>query len=300
MRPPIGSETMANGFAYATSQRGLGEYYNYERWEYTNPLCRAARTDRGQDVIIRVTVVGQEGQDHLSILRKVARGQLSLFSDNHVLPLLDEIMLGDITFCVFPRAGLTLHEAYGGWARNSAGDVVDMILQALEGLAFLHNQRIAHQDAFKSNFMVEWMPESLRSTDLQVSRPRVYIIDLETAVEFPEACPLHERRCARLKLPLGVPPEEYARPVPPEILDGQPFDPFKVDVWQFGTGFSSFKSTIAPIDQVLVSLTDPDASSRPSASEALSRLAECVNAMPPKDLRIKPDFPPLPFEIDDT
>lgn len=91
------------------------------------------------------------------------------------------------------------------------------------------------QDAFKSNFMVEWLPESIHSQDVQASRPRVYIIDFELAIEFPGGCPPSERQCAGL--PAGVNEKTYVRATPPEVASGRPYDPFKVDVWQFGDEF---------------------------------------------------------------
>ena len=94
--------------------------------------------------------------------------------------------------------------------------------------------------------MVEWMPESLRSPDYPVARPRVYIIDFETAVEFPESSLPEERRCTGLRLPWGVSSESYARPVPPEIILGLAYDPFKLDVWQLGKSISDFKVPCVP------------------------------------------------------
>lgn len=293
MCPPTSAETMTSGFGYATLHRGLGKFNDYDSWLYMNPLSRAARTAQGQDVIVRVVTIRKEGQDHLRILQKIARGRLSLFSENHALPVLDEIVLRDITFCVFPRSGFTLETAYGSWAQNSVGDVVNMVMQALEGLAFLHERRIAHQDAFKSNFIVEWMPESLLCDNIQTSFPRVFIIDFETAVEFPDDRPLHE--CRRIGPPGGLPGMPYKRPVPPEVASGQPYDPFKLDIWQLGNDLCDFKSTISPIDTALAAMIDPNASSRPSAAETLRRLAEVVSTVPPRSLRIKPDLPPLPF-----
>ena len=35
--------------------------------------------------------------------------------------------------------------------------------------------------------------------------------------------------------------KEYARPVPPEVTSGKPYDPFKLDVWQLGTSLKGFK-----------------------------------------------------------
>ena len=43
-----------------------------------------------------------------------------------------EIVLEDITFGIFPKAGGDLDEMYRRWANNSVGDIMDMILQVLE------------------------------------------------------------------------------------------------------------------------------------------------------------------------
>ena len=49
------------------------------------------------------------------------------------------------------------------------------------------------QDAFHDNFVIQWHPESLRTIKVSISRSRVYLIDFETAVQFPAVCPSIER-----------------------------------------------------------------------------------------------------------
>jgi hypothetical protein len=77
---------------------------------------------------------------------------------------------------------------------------------------------------------VEWLPESINERS-SMTRPRVYIIDFETAVEFPENSLESERVCSSLP----IPKEAYSRPVPPEAENGEPYCPFRMDIWQFGT-----------------------------------------------------------------
>ena len=91
-----------------------------------------ARTKEGHDVVVRVLSVGEEGKRHLAILRKIATGERSLLSNNHTLPMFREIIFEDITFGIFPKAGSDLGAMYRSWANNSVGDIMDMILQALE------------------------------------------------------------------------------------------------------------------------------------------------------------------------
>ena len=74
------------------------------------------------------------------------------------------------------------------------------------------------------------------------SRPRVYLIDFEVAIEFPAECPVEER--LTVGYPLGGSFPElsmYCAPCPPEWASGKPYSPFKLDVWQLGTSLSNFK-----------------------------------------------------------
>ena len=71
---------------------------------------------------------------------------------------------------------------------------------------------------------------------ISISRPRVYLIDFETAVQFPAGCPSIER------VSVGYPvTENYSRPCAPELASEKAYNPFKLDVWQLGNSFSGFK-----------------------------------------------------------
>jgi len=59
-------------------------------------------------------------------------GEKSLFDNNHTLPMFAEFEFEDIVFGVFPKVGSEVLLAYGSWARNSVGDVVEMLVQMLE------------------------------------------------------------------------------------------------------------------------------------------------------------------------
>ena len=195
----------------------------------------------------------------------------------------------------------------------------------LKALEFIHNLNIAHrvsnplfssqckifkqpcdilQDAFHDNFVVQWHPESLRTMKISISRPRVYLIDFETAVQFSAGCPSIER------VSVGYPvTENYSRPCAPELASGKAYNPFKLDVWQLGNSFSGFKvrqcifftvilfayrlsvsqSTIPKVDEVLAAMTDIDPVHRLDAKEAKDRLGTIINYMAPASLLIKPD-----------
>nr|VWP02356.1 N/A [Ganoderma boninense] len=145
-----------------------------------NALTRAARGSDGRVVVLKVLAIGEEGKAHLEILDMLARGPYSLITANHTLPLLELIVLDDITFGVFPKVGYSCSEMYGGWAKSSVRDVLEMIIQCLE-------------DVFKDNFVIQWLPETLRAErELTASRPRVYMIGFDLAVSFPEDSPPEE------------------------------------------------------------------------------------------------------------
>jgi serine/threonine protein kinase len=145
---------------------------------------------------------------------------------------------------------------------------------------------------------------------ISFTRPRVYLIDFEVAIQFPAGCPESER--VSKGLPLGgsfTEPEHYARRHAPEFASGMAYNPFKLDVWQLGTSFSDFKvsqhfyifallscllgslvfqSTIPAIDEVLVGMTNIDPVHRFDAKEALDKLGMVICSMTPESLLIDP------------
>jgi hypothetical protein len=93
---------------------------------------RAARTRDGLDVVIRVIVLGNEGHDHLKILRTIATGENSLLSNNHALPMFMEFQFEDIVFGIFPLVGAEMSYLFDCWPYNSVGDIIGILLQMLE------------------------------------------------------------------------------------------------------------------------------------------------------------------------
>ncbi|TBU35396.1 kinase-like domain-containing protein [Dichomitus squalens] len=291
---PSRAGVVPNGYMYSNPLRAFtddpGSITELLVYEYRNALTRAARASDGRDVVIRVLAIGGEGREHVKLLQTFAQGEYSLMSSNHMLPLLGLMDLGDITFGVFPKVACSCLDAYNSFAEASVGDIVDMLAQCLEGLVFLHHFGIAHRDAFKDNFLIQWIPESLRfEYDTPPSRPRVYVNDFEIAIHFTKDVPQEKRVC--IGRPSGGSlPGPSGRPMPPEVDSGRPYDPFKLDVWQLGTSFNDFKSTIPEIDAVLTSMVDPDPTTRPTAYQAMKTLLNVVASIPPKDLVFPPEL----------
>ncbi|CDO75225.1 hypothetical protein BN946_scf184895.g5 [Trametes cinnabarina] len=278
---PEESAEVSSGFAYASPHRGGGEVPGsvWDIFEFLsmNALCRPARTKEGRDVVIRVLAVGHRGSDHADILRTIARGCLAFYSNNHTIPLLDTVEFEDITFGIFPKVGFRVEEAYGYWAKNSVGDIVDMLRQCLE-------------DAFKDNFLVQWHPESLLAGHPAHSMPRVYLTDFEVAILFPQSATYED--CVASGIPMGGSfpddPTRYKRPVPPDVASGETYNAMKLDVWQLAKSFENFQSTIPEIDKLLECMRDPDSARRPDSALALSDLTDILSAIPLKSLHIPP------------
>ncbi|KAF9538438.1 hypothetical protein CPC08DRAFT_717565 [Agrocybe pediades] len=262
--------------------------------DYLNDLSRPATSKSGFDVVIRVMVIKDDGREQLDIIRRAATGTASFWSNNHCLPMIDEIVFDDIVLGVFPKVGGLFRHSYDAWAKDSVGDILEMIMQMLEALEFIHGMNIAHRDAFQDNFLVQWQPESLSTNKISPSRPRVYLIDFETAISFPSH--YKESECLVTGLPLtgslNDDANAYARPPAPECISGSPYSPFKLDVWQLGQSLSFMKTKIHSIDQVIEEMTIADSAIRLGSGETLDKLRHAVYAIPPQSLLYAPEVLP--------
>ena len=108
------------------------------------------------------------------------------------------------------------------------------------------------------NFLIQWIPENLEYDHIPASRPRVYINDFELAVGFNENTPKEDHLC--VGIPLGGSIDRNARPMPPEVLSGKPYSPYKLDVWQLGVAFEHFRVRVFQVRLVtnLIVLADWD------------------------------------------
>ncbi|KAF9047865.1 hypothetical protein BJ165DRAFT_1610538 [Panaeolus papilionaceus] len=247
-------------------------------WGPYNGAQHSARTVAGCDVIVRVMSSGGTGENYRDIMRHLNQAPDILLSTNHVLPMLVEMVYEDISFGVFPKLDAPLLHAFTSFYSNSVEDVLYMIIEALEGISYLHEHRVAHQDLFLLNFVIQWQPESLikRAT----VRPRVWIIDFEDSVLFSEDTPPHNMKVAKFPRVL----DECARPLAPEVYRSEPYCPFKLDVWQFGKDLEPFESGFDEVTQIFQEMSKDAPEERLTAAEALHRLDNFVRNQPPISL----------------
>ncbi|KAJ3981769.1 hypothetical protein F5890DRAFT_1533666 [Lentinula detonsa] len=229
-----------------------------------------ARHDHG-DVVIRVLSVDGDGLRALKILRQVATAPEALNRSNHTLPLFREIVLEDIILGVFPRVTASLAEVFvsSNMSFVAETDILQIFIQCLEALDFLHQNLIAHLNVTFENFLIDFPPFSRARTYPLTGGPRVYITNFDRAVSFSPSTPVTERFCLGEYFFLHHPQEgqeqkqEPAKDTflarkralenaqenkeqskkkvlklkPPEIVDlRHQFSPFPVDCWQFASG----------------------------------------------------------------
>ncbi|CAA7262691.1 unnamed protein product [Cyclocybe aegerita] len=227
-------------------------------WGLSTGLSHAVRGDDGRDYIVTLVTVGKEGDERLRTLRRLSFSLHPLLSSNHILPIIKEITYEDLTFVVVPKA----------------------MYKAVEAIVDIHQHRIAHRDLFLDNFIVDWFPESMISRK-SVVKPRVYLIDFETAIDMSDP----EQLCRGLPFP----DDKYFRPRAPELsTPDEPYCPFRLDIWQFGTSvLKHFPSSGIPeTDAIWPPLVSENPRDRPAAKEVMDKLNEIVRSIPPSDLHL--------------
>ncbi|KJA17228.1 hypothetical protein HYPSUDRAFT_70886 [Hypholoma sublateritium FD-334 SS-4] len=255
---------------------------NLSRFAVYSGLQHAARKDK-HHYVIRVMSVGADGLDELNILRFLSQPPDNLLSNNHILPMISEIVYHDIVFGVFPLLGERVQNAMLPMIHKSTiEDVVYMIMQALEAVIYIHSKNVAHRDLFMDNFMLAWSPQSMLGQNW--TRPRVYLIDFETAIHFSDEVDPSKRLVSGLPMPEHV----YRRQRAPELLfESSMYCPFRLDMWQFGFQIMEMfsKTGIQEIDSLWPPLMAENPVERPTASEIFQQLGDFVSTVPPKLLR---------------
>ncbi|KAF9560872.1 hypothetical protein CPC08DRAFT_459215 [Agrocybe pediades] len=79
--------------------------------------------------------------------------------------------------------------------------------------------------------------------------------------------------------------------LPPECETGEPYNPFKLDVWQLGAAFEDFRTTLPSFDMILDEMKMADWKTRKNASDTLNTLRTAVYSVPPQSLLIQPKTP---------
>ncbi|KAL1660696.1 kinase-like domain-containing protein [Schizophyllum commune] len=196
------------------SQRYISPFYPFAPvWAATNRS--------GDEFIIKVVSDGQsaKGANELRILERLSKRDVRSDPRNHVVPVVEFVKYKQYTFAVFPR-----WSDFPGKEIVTPRTAIECCVQITEGLAFLHEKRIAHLDISVENFMINFYGYVHPTLAPVVEHfPIKYgIIDFGESVILDGS---HDRL---------APPRDYApRPTSaPEVSSQRPFDPFAADVYQ--------------------------------------------------------------------
>ncbi|THH11172.1 hypothetical protein EW146_g8140 [Bondarzewia mesenterica] len=248
-----------------------------------NSIHCPARTTDNCDVLIRLMAIGQDrGERHRMALSRLATGNNALRGENHVVPVLKEVVYDDMVFAIFPLMWTGLVTLGGSVPRLVFGFCAQ---QGQQGTKFCHDNLVAHLGIDSDNILINWVggqclyPEAHRAGFLSPFRSYLPIGITSMTLNWPIRSNSDPSSRVVTGLPTtGIRSGEYGRDIAPEMLSGAPYCPFHADVWQLGTMFKTYFGHLDHLSQSLVGLFDTmcsgDPASRPSVSEALQRVQQ--------------------------
>ncbi|KAL1950782.1 hypothetical protein VTO73DRAFT_5906 [Trametes versicolor] len=168
------------------------------------------------DPTVRVVKIFEPGNQEAAIYRRLQRDPCRR---NHTMPCEIIECEGLKTILIMPSAHNTYTARLSGWTLSG---ILDVFRQVVEGVEYLHEQKIAHMDICDGNTLVATDYEA--RMDSRLVAWRAYIIDFGTS--------------RQLTLGPGVQPAiplRYAQV--PRPLDMDYFDPYSWDVYCLGKLF---------------------------------------------------------------
>ncbi|EIM85012.1 uncharacterized protein STEHIDRAFT_60358 [Stereum hirsutum FP-91666 SS1] len=240
-------------------------------------IMDAVRISDGRLVVLKRFELPANGQTELEVNTILSSEPLKNDPRNPALPMLDVIYAPDQCFMVFPFG----HSLYG-MELDTIGEGLDFVEQTLEGLVFLHENRIAHRDCAITNIVGDsprMYPRGIHldgggldlrgkslghiRTRTQVGGMKYYFIDFGESIKFGPSD--STRIVVHSKASIAAP--ETAD------LSLWPYDAFKPDIYTLGT---TYKRALAEVytsfdmlNPLLDAMTQRDPDARPSAAEAL-------------------------------
>ncbi|CAG8603300.1 16589_t:CDS:2, partial [Acaulospora colombiana] len=212
---------------------------------------------------------------------------------NHCVPILDTFIEEDIVYLVMP-----LLRAFNDPPFVTVAEVIDFVDQMVQGIEYMHEQNVAHRDITIGNIMMdasELYPDGFHPVRQNLARDglaevvgvmrthapvRYYLIDFDAAIAFEKGTP------TKLKYAEGKAGRDDEVP---EFRIKAPYDPFKVDIFQFGNllrkEFLQKYSGIEFLEPLVKEMTRPHAVERPSASKLRLKFNTIRNRLTSSQMR---------------
>ncbi|KAF9473320.1 hypothetical protein BDN70DRAFT_997697 [Pholiota conissans] len=267
-------------------------HFDYEDAAYMIPSTTldAIRVRDGVKVAIRC-VKKLESQE-IPILMRLNSPEMRADPRNRTVPVLDILILPDRAFIVMPML-IFFHQ----FPFRHLGEFTEAIGQILQGLAFMHEQRIVHRDACSGNIMMDaskivpngfhfvrwWSTDGIKWNVLWKERWSVrptsyYFIDFETSFLLPRTPDLMFVNTGPLGQDKSV----------PEFNNGSThYDGFKLDIYQVGNALRKASLTyedLAVFDPLFSAMTRLVPAERVSAAEAYQIFIGIVGSWSQKHL----------------
>ncbi|KZV96340.1 kinase-like protein [Exidia glandulosa HHB12029] len=268
----------------------LGPWENSESMPYAE-IMDAVRSLDGMRVVIKCVSTQDDTCHEANIMRILSKRDTAKDMRNHCVPLLDrkEYPGSHSTFLILPWL-LPLHVV----PFETVGEVVDLVRQVLEGVAFMHSINVAHRDIAAPNVMM-YSPDLFpRGTNhlypgrvpggsfrpaKYVARRHVYVryflIDFGLSLAF-------ESYAARRPKRTGFGAYKDA----PEFRGSLPYDGFALDVWCVGKLVKEEildKYRIPPfLHEFTAALMQSDPLARPTAANALANFDNLLKSIGPE------------------
>ncbi|KAJ3712454.1 kinase-like domain-containing protein [Lentinula raphanica] len=256
----------------------------------------AIRVADGKPVMLRLAD-SPSISDELEIGRLVASRDMQSDPRNHCVPIYDTMEL--------PKARddgrnyIVVMPYLVPWDKvefQTVGEVVDFCSQVFEGLQFMHNHNIAHNDAKNNNIMMDWSPlyplpphfhdASMRMDWKGRSKPRnrtiypvrYYFIDWDLSK-------VYDAKIRTTRVPVRLPGYGGDRTVP-EFQRNEPCNPFTVDVYCLGNVIRQKfiegdpyvndppRRNVGFLRDLIADMTHDDPMKRPTMDEVVIRFAE--------------------------
>ncbi|KAJ7159948.1 kinase-like domain-containing protein [Mycena crocata] len=267
----------------------IGGHKRNQKFEdsIANCVLDATRTHDGQKVILKRVENGSKEIDiikHLDSARSDPR--------NRTIPVLDIFPMPDCpwTFLVMPYCRQFTYPPF-----HCRNEFLDAMTQFMEGLQFMHEQNIVHFDIAPQNMMMDESQVVPNGSHFSHSRTHdgffglfswndrctvkpvdYYYIDFGLSSQYPNG-----KDTARCTGTLRT------FPTIPELSLTVPYNPFKVDIFQFGLTMHNLIDAYAELEDfrpVADNMTAADPDERPTASDALAKLHGISEAMEPSKL----------------
>ncbi|KAG5338875.1 hypothetical protein C0989_005751 [Termitomyces sp. Mn162] len=241
-------------------------------------ILDAVRISDGVKVVLKRLDTRSE---ELRVAHYLLSPQLAKDPRNHTVPILDVIPLPNShseALLVMPQL---LHFAEIPFVRF--GEVVEAVQQFLQGLDFMHENRIAHRDACYMNLMMDpskvvprgfhqmkpWSHDGVNTQfesfeRWSVSPVQYYFIDFGLSGYYPKG--------VEYETATGLCGQD--RTVP-ELLVDKPYDAFKLDIYQLGNVIVEIIKKYTGLELLLPlarAMTSTNPNDRPSPTQALKML----------------------------